>query len=186
MKQSKAKSGANSSNPRKRRARALNEPGWCGYWKIGVGGAFGPADLWVKQNTHGKIIDRVIVKDSCLGEETWNDPSLWVDGLRDQDAAGVPTEIQSLYNLRPRIGLSSVLRIRSWRIQREQHLHTTYTEFCPWAEARNLVKFENIYGKHPSFRNKKKDVSSEGSLVPEPLLWSVFETLTRACLPMER
>lgn len=173
-------------NTAKRRSQALTDPGWTGYWKLGEG-LFGTADLWVKQNTKGKIMDRVVVKDTTMQPKFWKDPCLWINGLPD-DQTSIPTEIQSLYNLRPRIGSSSVVRIRNWRIDRPDHIHRIFMEFCPRGDAESLILPENLYRKHARFdkANIAVNVKEQGVFIPEPLLWFFFETLTKAALLMER
>ncbi|KAI7593094.1 hypothetical protein KC346_g15942, partial [Hortaea werneckii] len=44
---------------------------WIGGWGLG-GGGFGSATIWVKQDSQGRIVDRIAVKDTILRDWMWD------------------------------------------------------------------------------------------------------------------
>ncbi|EMF12663.1 uncharacterized protein SEPMUDRAFT_26361, partial [Sphaerulina musiva SO2202] len=87
-----------------RRAKGLLGPGWVGSWQLSPVN-IGRSHLWLKQDRHGIIRDRVVIKDTFFP----------ATGSESLDANSVPNEVQAMYNLRGKIGSETIVKIRNWR-----------------------------------------------------------------------
>lgn len=104
--------------------------GWMGSWPLGAG-AYGRTLLYVRQNNRGRIDNRVVVKDCDYnltrnGRELWDQLGwFWVTSHQNQE---VPIEVQTMSDLRGRVGAEFVVKILNWRIARERRLYRLYLE----------------------------------------------------------
>ncbi|RMY01810.1 hypothetical protein D0867_11268 [Hortaea werneckii] len=170
---------------------------WIGGWELGAG-SFGSAAVWVKQDSQGRIIDRIAVKDTILAADfLWDhnsdqwalDPSEPKDKRyrEDEQLSKAPTEAVALLRLRSRVGAPEcIVRIRNWRLQSEKRMYRLLMEFCPYGDLADLA-LSSSYTRARHRLNKQG--SGGGSLppwIPEPFIWSVFESLATAGLLMEK
>lgn len=127
------------------------------------------AYLWIKQNEHGRIMNRVLVKDAdYTGLESID--CAWT---RDSNGRRLPTEIKSMFDLRAR-QCDYIVKILNWRVlvqEYEQTLHRLYMEYLPLGDMYPFI----------CSLDERDDV-----WYPEPFLWHVFECLAIAGLVMER
>lgn len=199
---------------RQRRARGLLSSEWVGHWMIGAGST-AAAHLWLKQDRHGIIQDRVCIKDTNFGVfDLWDDVNLWSGGGPD-GANSVPNEVQAMYNLRGRIGSEAILKVRNWRLRRADRVYRTITEYCPGGDLYDLtitdLHDESSRLRYYSFptvnlcapesvamTQAAEAILTPGQLtalaafrsanppmVPEPFVWYVVEALATAGLLME-
>lgn len=133
-----------------------------------------------------------MVKDSDYSAypDMWNLKELWSKWKDPEDPSSVPNEIQAMYNLSGQDGSENIIKIRNWRIRRDDMYHRIYMEFCPQGDlfdfccgSKNDVYWE---GADRRERFPDDDMGDFVELVPEPFLWSVFRSLTHAAILMER
>lgn len=128
---------------------------------------------------------RLVMKDSHFSDspEDWKDPALWTGPDNN-----IPTEVQSLYNLRGKIGSHSIIQIRGWRIRREKIMHRIFMEYCPLGDLRDLILADkSVYGAQDErWEDRERDVSKNAEMLPEAFAWHLLETLCVAGLLMER
>jgi hypothetical protein len=88
----------------------------------------------VKQDHHGLISDRMVVKDSHMAlftddprNDVWNDADVWStipdphSGLPDdKKGVKVPNEVACMQLLKGVEGNENVVKLRNWRIKREE------------------------------------------------------------------
>lgn len=199
---------------RERRAKGLLGPGWVGSWQLSAVN-IGRSHLWLKQDRHGIIRDRVVIKDTFFpdtgSESLWEDPNLWTGG-KWSDANSVPSEVQAMYNLRGKIGSETIVKIRNWRLRRAERMHRIMTEYCPDGDLFDRT-MDGFSDKILFIRQLRPDLdlrAPEGDqilqelqdpnhvtafnairaetpyMVPEPFIWSVVEGLAIAGLLMQR
>lgn len=199
---------------RERRARGLLGPGWVGSWQLSTV-SIGRSHLWLKQDRHGIIRDRVVIKDTYFpatgSESLWEDPNLWTGG-KPSDANSVPNEVQAMYNLRGKIGSETIVKIRNWRLRRAERMHRIMTEYCPDGDLFDRT-MDGFSDRILFIRQLRPDLdlrAPEGVqilqelqdanhvtafhairaetpyMVPEPFIWSVVEGLAIAGLLMQR
>ncbi|CZT17512.1 uncharacterized protein RCC_03346 [Ramularia collo-cygni] len=177
---------------RKRIAEGGLGPLWQGKWYLG-GGTFGKANLFVKQDSSGRVADHVVIKDSIfkgIARQVWDLKEIWTDWKGPDDPSSIPTEIQAMYNLRDKVGSETIVRIRNWRIRRRDFFHRIYMEFCPGGDLFDFCSgskndpYWDGAARRELFPNH--DLRTTVRLVPEPFLWSVFLSLAAAGLLMEK
>ncbi|KAI6839226.1 hypothetical protein KC340_g3017 [Hortaea werneckii] len=170
---------------------------WIGGWELGAG-SFGSAAVWVKQDSQGRIIDRIAVKDTILAADfLWDhnsdqwalDPSEPKDKRyrQDEQASKAPTEAVALLRLRSRVGAPEcIVRIRNWRLHTETRMYRLLMEFCPYGDLADLA-LDSRYTRARR-RLDKQEIVDQGlpPWIPEPFIWSVFESLATAGLLMEK
>ncbi|KAI7543006.1 hypothetical protein KC331_g7642 [Hortaea werneckii] len=170
---------------------------WIGGWELGAG-SFGSAAIWVKQDSQGRIIDRIAVKDTILAADfLWDhnsdqwalDPSEPKDKRYGQgeQPSKAPTEAVALLRLRSRVGAPEcIVRIRNWRLQSENRMYRLLMEFCPYGDLADLA-LSSRYTRARRRLDKQGIVDMVSPLwIPEPFIWSVFESLATAGLLMEK
>lgn len=198
---------------RTRRARGILGPSWVGSWQLPTVST--GRSLWLKQDGHGIIRDRVVIKDTFFPatgtESLWEDPNLWTGGSPN-DANSVPNEVQAMYNLRGKIGSETIVKIRNWRLRRAERMHRIMTEYCSHGDLFDQMA-DGFSDQILFIRQLRPDLdlrAPEGDeilqelqdphhvtalqalradtpyMVPEPFIWSVVEALAIAGLLMER
>ncbi|KAK3674147.1 trifunctional histidinol dehydrogenase [Recurvomyces mirabilis] len=167
---------------------------WVGGWTLGEG-AFGTATGWYKRNDQDTIIDRIIVKESSdkhYGTGTPDRTYSWSDDPRDSTSrTSLPNEIAAMYSLRDHHASESVVAIRNSRLINAERRARIYMEYCPYGD---LGKFSEWYWDTTvtlktkeawkDFHEQRADVKHR--YLPEPFLWSVFESLAWSGLMMEQ
>ncbi|KAI7471891.1 hypothetical protein KC351_g11944 [Hortaea werneckii] len=168
---------------------------WIGGWKLGKGG-FGSATIWVKQDSQGRIVDRIAVKDTILIKRLWNhntdfwatDPSEPKDkrNRRNEQPAKAPTETVAMLRLRSRVGAPEcIVRIRNWRLQSEKRMYRLLMEYCPYGDLADLV-LDSVYSRARQRLHEQGTGNNSLLWIPEPFIWSVFESLATAGLLMAK
>lgn len=109
----------------------LGQPGWLGGWFLGEG-AFGRAQLYLRQDDSGNVSNEVVVKDCDFDQDRqsrlhWEYPSLWTTDGRGRS---VPTEVKTMIDLRGRQGSEYIVKLLNWRIATERRLYRLYLEVC--------------------------------------------------------
>ncbi|KAI7103571.1 hypothetical protein KC340_g3581 [Hortaea werneckii] len=169
---------------------------WIGGWQLGEG-SFGSAAIWVKQDSQGRIVDRIAVKDTIYAEWMWDrttdfwaiDPSEPKDKRRrrNEQPAKAPTEAVAMLRLRSRVGAPEcVVRIRNWRLQSEKRMYRLLMEFCPYGDLADLVLNSDYSRARQQLDEQGHGKDHLPLWVPEPFIWSVFESLATAGLLMEK
>ncbi|KAF2211824.1 hypothetical protein CERZMDRAFT_98258 [Cercospora zeae-maydis SCOH1-5] len=177
--------------------RAIPPPptdAWLGAFQLAPGGQATPV-VYVRQNRHGQIIDRVCIKDT-----TWpTDPvvddtssSLWdpdidpLDNPRDRQ----PAEIGALNRLNALPNSQSIIQLRNWN-----RLYNTdadneaskYRVFLEWCGYGDLYNFSRKYTPYGDVRGRPRPRTVEREdWIPEPFLWACFEQLVNAGVLMQR
>ncbi|KAI7355628.1 hypothetical protein KC320_g2736 [Hortaea werneckii] len=182
-------------------------PKWVGGWRFASGGEFAAApELWLKRDSAGLVIDRIVVKDSDFSNnrELWSSAgAIWTEDVRDvKGQALIPTEIAALYNLRSRKGSETVIEARGWRVFLAHLTIRLYTTYCPFGDLKQYIGWYNDNfpnDEDPAFDGLDDEVFNQvvrdfhrtrdeiaRDWLPEPFLWHVFESLVIAGLLMER
>ncbi|KAI5359422.1 Putative serine/threonine-protein kinase, active [Septoria linicola] len=172
---------------------------WIGAFPLGAGGQAIPA-VYVRQNRHGHIIDRVVIKDTdwpykypdgatdpataaeSEGESLWDPDVSW---LSADHTVKQPAEIGALNRLNPLALSQSIVRLRSWhRVYRNGLLraYRTYMEFCGFGNLYQLSRKYTPYGDRKG--TARPATVDEQDWLPEAFVWGCFEHLTRAGLVM--
>ncbi|SMR43790.1 unnamed protein product [Zymoseptoria tritici ST99CH_3D1] len=163
--------------------------GWVGPWAVGKG-SFGAATLHVKQNAYGRIIDRLVMKDTIFQGRTadhWNRKELWTgnDG-GPEDLNSIPIEIQAMKDLRNKTGSGSVVELRNWKLSRKNRSHRLYLEYCPHDDMFELLNVRTYLIDSMKRKQTPDIVIPNAALYPEPFAWYTFWTLAIAGILMER
>ncbi|KAI6804518.1 hypothetical protein KC361_g86 [Hortaea werneckii] len=181
---------------------------WIGGWGLGEG-SFGSAAIWVKQDSQGRIVDvsgdllflpflhRIAVKDTVYKDWMWDrttdfwaiDPSEPKDKRRrrNEQPAKAPTEAVAMLRLRSRVRAPEcVVRIRNWRLQSEKRMYRLLMEFCPYGDLADLVLNSDYWRARQPSDGQGSGKDHLQPWVPEPFIWSVFESLATAGLLMEK
>ncbi|KAI7706303.1 hypothetical protein KC353_g12332, partial [Hortaea werneckii] len=169
---------------------------WIGGWELGAG-SFGSAAVWVKQDSQGRIIDRIGVKDTILVDYLWDhnndhwalDPSEPKDKRyrRDERPSKAPTEAVAMLRLRSRVGAPEcIVQIRNWRLQSEKRMYRLLMEFCPYGDLGDLALSPNYALARQRLNEQGNGDQDLPPWIPEPFIWSVFESLATAGLLMEK
>ena len=163
---------------------------WTGSKYLGHGG-FGQVGLWLCQDVHGAIVDRMVVKENALSanrpQPGFADPRNWVNRL--------PREgfIQKLLTERNRNGHHVGFRgARYWRAGRREdqpEKYRLYMEFSPFGSLielfnSNIGGGQYTYVEHDLDIRYMTDVGTSG-FVPEQALWYILLCLAEACVEME-
>ncbi|KAI7120488.1 hypothetical protein KC337_g13852 [Hortaea werneckii] len=180
---------------------------WVGGWRFASGGEFAAApELWLKRDSAGLVIDRIVVKDSDFSNnrELWSSAgAIWTEDVRDpKSQALIPAEVAALYNLRSRKGSETVIEARGWRVFPTQLTIRLYTTYCPFGDLKQYISWysDNFPDdEDPAFDGLDDEAFNEvvrdfhrtrdelaRHWLPEPFLWHVFESLAIAGLLMER
>ncbi|GAB1728003.1 hypothetical protein NU195Hw_g2968t1 [Hortaea werneckii] len=169
---------------------------WIGGWELG-NGSFGSAAIWVKQDSQGRIVDRIAVKDTILEANwIWNRDSDWwatdpsepkdKQHRRNEQPAKAPTEAVAMLRLRSRVGAPEcIVRIRNWRLQSPKHMYRLLMEFCPYGDLLDFV-LDSVYSRARQRLHEQGNGNNSPLWIPEPFIWSVFENLATAGVLMER
>ncbi|KAI7086039.1 hypothetical protein KC356_g5397 [Hortaea werneckii] len=195
------------ANLRDRREELEFGPTWVGGWRFSDGGAFAAApELWLKRDSAGLVVDRIVVKDSdySTDREMWSAADIiWTEDVRDtKGLALIPTEVAALYNLRSRKGSETIIEARGWRVFPPQLTIRLYTTYCPFGDLKQYIGWysDNFPDdEDPAFDGLDDEAFNEvvrdfhrnrdeiaRDWLPEPFLWHVFESLVIAGLLMER
>ncbi|KAI7237272.1 hypothetical protein KC330_g3243 [Hortaea werneckii] len=169
---------------------------WIGGWELGAG-SFGSAAIWVKQDSQGRIIDHIAVKNTILVDFLWDhnndhwalDPSEPKDKKyrRDERPSKAPTEAVAMLRLRSRVGAPEcIVRIRNWRLQSEKRMYRLLMEFCPYGDLGDLALSPNYSLARQRLNEQGNGNQNMPPWIPEPFIWSVFESLATAGLLMEK
>ncbi|KAI7189852.1 hypothetical protein KC363_g4712 [Hortaea werneckii] len=169
---------------------------WIGGWGLGEG-SFGSAAIWVKQDSQGRIVDRIAVKDTVYKDWMWDrttdfwaiDPSEPKDKRRrrNEQPAKALTEAVAMLRLRSRVRAPEcVVRIRNWRLQSEKRMYRLLMEFCPYGDLADLVLNSDYWRARQPSDGQGSGKDHLQPWVPEPFIWSVFESLATAGLLMEK
>ncbi|KAI7654231.1 hypothetical protein KC318_g13721 [Hortaea werneckii] len=164
-------------------------PKWVGGWGFASGGEFAAApELWLKRDSAGLVIDRIVVKDSdfSTNRELWPSAGvIWTEDIRDiTGRALIPTEVAALYNLRSRKGSETIIEARGWRVF-PTLLTIRFDNFPndedPIFDDLDDEAFNEVVR---NFHRTRDEIARDW--LPEPFLWHVFESLVIAGLLMER
>ncbi|KXS99122.1 hypothetical protein AC578_3532 [Pseudocercospora eumusae] len=143
---------------------------WIGPMFVGDGG-HGRVSLWIKQSMDGRIVDRVVVKDTHnYNENDTQSTGLW------RPPTPQPLEVAAMYKLKDLPGSETIVRIRNWKTRApwpgiNTPRYRIYAEYCEGGSLRTL-------------RLQHHDPAKDAPL-PEPFLWAVFDSLVTAGLLME-
>lgn len=113
----------------------VNNQNWVGGWGLGQGG-MGSAGLWVKQNSNGEIIDRLVTKETVQRARVWNRADNWVPV--GSVGVGAPREA-FVHNVLTRRQFANYVRHMGHRVYQQQNRFRTYMEFCPHGSLLNLI-----------------------------------------------
>ncbi|KAI7277669.1 hypothetical protein KC345_g6504 [Hortaea werneckii] len=126
----------------------------------------------------------------------WNHDSDWwaIDPSEPKDKrhrqngqpAKAPTEAVAMLRLRSRVGAPEcIVRIRNWRLQSEKQMYRLLMEFCPYGDLADLV-LNSVYSRARQRLHEQGNGNNLPLWIPEPFIWSVFESLATAGLLMEK
>ncbi|KAI7588572.1 hypothetical protein KC346_g16985 [Hortaea werneckii] len=92
-----------------------------------------------------------------------------------------------MLRLRSRVGAPEcIVRIRNWRLQSEKRMYRLLMEYCPYGDLADLV-WNSVYSRARQRLDEQEDGKRNLPLwVPEPFIWSVFESLATAGLLMAK
>ena len=118
----------------------FGEPwGSAGHWNyiepIGVG-AYGIASLWRKYDQYGKIIDRVVTKESYLSSRSWSIDMYWWDHETPQEV----WVAKRLTDLAKDQSCGSIMQLRAWRLYREMRMWRMYVEYLAGGDLENFIR----------------------------------------------
>ena len=107
---------------------------WVGSWPLGSG-ASGTTHLFVNQNEHGQICNRVVIKN-CDNDQNDYQRRLWdrrdTDNnwswVRDHRGQKIPVEVKTMSDLRGKNGSEFIVKLLNWRISNARRLYRLYLE----------------------------------------------------------
>ncbi|KAK6432706.1 hypothetical protein LTR95_011125 [Oleoguttula sp. CCFEE 5521] len=162
-------------------AAHARDEGWAASRGLGSGGQ-GVVSVWIKLDPHGRIRERIAVKDTYLvDKDEWEEVYPLVQFTKWQAhviEAGALTAFHEL-NAQPRKefvqsprGLvnNPIIDIRDYREYPDDDFFRMALEYCPFGDLEELC---NTYFE-------------EGRVVPEPFIWCLFAHLADAALLMEQ
>ncbi|KAK4609866.1 hypothetical protein CLAFUR0_14458 [Fulvia fulva] len=164
-----------------RRAKGLLGVGWAGP-KLISGTNQSKCEIYVKQNSHGTIVDlslRIVVKDTAAGQ---------ADAFKYADVGGIqmPVEVAAMHMLKQLIGSECIVQMRNWRMYPSTVPHLDYRIYMEYCGRGDLFDFERPYYQFVSQDAECQLPPENGIWIPEPFLWAVFHTLVAGGLLMER
>lgn len=119
----------------------INFSGWRGVKLLGQGGQ-GHAGLWVCVDDHGKIVNRMVIKETVEKEAKFNDPRIWHNGVLHGD----PKEavMNDLVTAMPEENdvhdtASNIVTIFGSSVQTDKGTYRMYQEFCAHGDLWGLV-----------------------------------------------
>ncbi|KAF2768835.1 kinase-like protein [Teratosphaeria nubilosa] len=143
----------------------LNTPGnWVFVRELG--GGMAKAALWCDIDPeNGRILRRMVRKDTPYSQSMWQSPTWWQGPLSNR----APKEyyIQTLLNRRDE--RARIAQVFAYEVDETRMVSRLYMPYC-------------IYGDLSSF---SKNYARIGEDIPEPFMWWVFETLVDAALVMQ-
>jgi hypothetical protein len=86
--------------------------------------------LYIRQNDGGQLCNRIVVKDADYKSEQdqndpWNANWFWVKHRSEGD---VPVEVQTMSDLRGRVGAEYAVETLNWRIATDRQFYRLYLE----------------------------------------------------------
>ncbi|KXT17227.1 hypothetical protein AC579_5789 [Pseudocercospora musae] len=163
------------------------DSGWYGAWHLGSGG-YGEACLWIQLNGEGKVVHRIVVKES-MHSNAWFNADNWTGGSCYE--AGILTEADCHLRLRDKPGSSSICRMFCWNMWRKARKSRLFLEFCPYGDLFKVVNsngspYSTNMGQAARAMNWVDDLSSQCTMLPEAFCWHALETFALAGLLMQR
>lgn len=169
---------------------------WLGAFRLAPGGQAAPV-VYVKQNRHGRIIDRVCIKDTewpgpgsstGIEEESLWDPDPGFAGVQDQHR--IPSEIGALNRLNLLPNSQSIIKLRNWvRIYSDPNrdVVTKYRTFLEWCDYGDLY---DLSRKYTPYKDRggipRPPTVAEQDWIPEPFIWACALQLVNAGMLMQR
>ncbi|KAM3425459.1 hypothetical protein BST61_g7405 [Cercospora zeina] len=164
---------------------------WLGAFKLAPGGQATPA-VYVRQNRHGQIIDRVCIKDTRWpGVEPTS--SFWdpdVNPFTADYRAKQPAEIGALNRLNAAPNSQSIIKLRNWNrlfladVDQVPAQYRLFLEWCGYGDLYDLSRKYTPYGDRR--RWPRPATAAEEDWIPEPFIWACFEQLVNAGMLMQR
>ncbi|KAI5367232.1 Putative serine/threonine-protein kinase, active [Septoria linicola] len=137
-------------------------------WKVieQMSGGMGKIDVWAKDDGNGRIVDRVVLKDTQMSFTSWQSESSWYGNGEDN----VPIEFW--VHSKMSNGGKYVLQLASRRVQvdEDSRKFRMWMEYCPNGDLYQLLE-----------RHWKAGVR-----VPVEFILYVFKAMVDACLVMKQ
>ena len=112
--------------------RLLATGHWVGGWQLGRGGS-GMAGLWCRDDGHGNIADRAVLKLVCPDAAHWTDPGQWIHGER--------LEIAMHHGLSSASALGDyIVGYRGSHVDLTAQEYSIYMEFCPFGTLDDILR----------------------------------------------
>ncbi|KAI5367447.1 Putative serine/threonine-protein kinase, active [Septoria linicola] len=132
--------------------------------------------LWTRGDENGMILDRIVKKEEVLSAWEYEKANSKCYPKASEIDTREPMEFftqNECWNKNK----DAFVHARTWTSHRpfdtdedDQYLVTLYLQFCPHGDLRGLIE----------------RLSAQDDQVAEPLLWRVLDTLTDACITMQR
>ncbi|KAK5121130.1 hypothetical protein LTR85_005614 [Meristemomyces frigidus] len=145
-----------------------------GNWLLArnLGGGMSQAFLWVDVDpATGLIRQRIVRKDTPVAREQWADATKWygVD-MRGDPKSRIPMEYHTQRAVQDRPEAKYVALALKCEVDVKKLLYRLYLPYCPYGDLADLVE-----------RYQRDQL-----LLPEPMLWRIFECLVETGLIMQR
>jgi len=160
----------------------LTGTSWEGGWPVNPG-CNSVSAVWLRFDTAGKIVDRMLRKQVYQSRRDWADATKWVGDVHDANAR-VPVEVSCLQDLaalpEPAGARESInfTRMRMQRVDDWVFRYTIYLDYCAWGDLEDLI----LEHKGPRSSNGTYDRMHP---IGEPFLWCVFHSLAKIGMAMQ-
>ncbi|KAK3683278.1 hypothetical protein LTR37_020391 [Vermiconidia calcicola] len=146
---------------------------WAWGGTIGVGG-HGHAGLWIQYDEQARIKDRIVLKETYLGN-MWDDEGSWYGDTWER----LPLEVALHERVSRRAGSSAVgiVRFRASAVYPDLSMYRTYCEFC---EHGDLWKAMILHWSLKDSYRKLGTPKAEKCHIPPYAMWAIFASLAKA------
>lgn len=178
------------------------------------GGGCGQAHLWLAVDEQERILQRLVVKDCFVECGSWRDVNQWHGNPKDVEGR-VHVEIHLHRTIHPpdeeyrediayQDGRENIARMFHSEVWPQEMGYRLYLQYYPHGDLGDILTHYPKPALTPDPKKKAKATPKSKSkfkkqrawpqgsnpqpevpTIPEPFLWNVLESLTRACLVLE-
>ncbi|KAK4626510.1 hypothetical protein CLAFUW4_04163 [Fulvia fulva] len=150
--------------------RGIILPGHQWFFKGTLGqGSLGHAGIWVKYNAHGRMIDRIAIKECYPPYQDWEAKTLWYDDRPGEEV--VNTTLNACQDS------EHIIKCHSSKIFEDLCMYRVYLESC------ELGSLEDLIDEHYTSKSERRTDATGQELkhrISERALWAIFEALASA------
>ncbi|KAI5367097.1 Putative serine/threonine-protein kinase, active [Septoria linicola] len=140
-------------------------------------GSYGVATIWVRVDSHGRVIDHEVLKDTymedSLERNTWDDPFLWDGPVADR----IPLEWTLVRELRCIPESENIVEYHAKMIFEDLRMYRIYMEYGDHGTLFDLLSKYLDFGKAAAIDQSGNTLPNN---IPLRLAWSIFAELAKA------